>query len=293
MQEKNLDSLFAEFVEWGSAHYAARTVDTYRCLLSRFIKFVGEKKVSQIQIQDITRYIIHLKKKGYAESSVAFMIISIRVFFKYLHLRRIIEWDYQLIKIPRYVSKSHPTIELDEARSMIKSVRADDFRGLRDKMILQFLFATGMRVSELAELTLEELDIENRYAIIISKKSRKRRRIFWCENTAGVLDTYLLEREQWAYDDHLIINCSKTHFGKKVTTRTIQRVVKRHRQGSRVVPHSFRHGLAKDLIKKGANMRSVQEILGHKTLQTVETYTRLYDEEVKVDYDKHRGKLDS
>lgn len=278
-----------EFVEWGSSHYAARTVQTYNDLLSRFLKFSSKVTIEEVDITDITAYVVHLKKKGYAESSVAYSIISLRVFFKYLFMRRLTNWDYQLIKVPKYVSKNFPTVTRDEVASMMKNVRRRDFLGLRDRMVIQFLFATGLRVSELCDLRLSDLDTEEREGIILSKKSRKKRVIYWDLRTHYVLKSYLYERELYASTDHFVIGLNRASIGRGVTPRTIQRVISKYRApGTSTVPHSYRSGLITDMLEEGVSLQVMKDILGHSSLRSLDPYARVKKPYAKKEYRRVR-----
>lgn len=281
-----LSEALKQYIEWASCFKAPRTVQVYEQLIGRFIKHVGDKDIKDIDIRVISQYIAHLQKK-YAESTVMNMIVSVRVLFKFLYERGVLVWDYRLIPIPKYTQKSFPSVEKKEALKMIDRVHIKDFQTLRNKTIISFLYATGCRVSELCDLRVGEL--KDQYAVIRTKKSRKLGRIFWDKQTDFLLRIYLEERKRVANTDHVFVSVARNIRGGKLSTRSIERIVESYRRGTRVVPHSFRHALAEDLVKKNVGLRHIQEILRHESLRSLETYTRLHDQELKKVYDKHRG----
>jgi len=282
-----LSEALNQFSEWGSSRYAIRTVHTYSGLIGRFISFSGDKYINEINIINITSYFMHLKTKDYAESSLAYMMISLRQFFKFLFLRHLIDWDYQLISIPKYVSKSYIPAEPKDAKAIIDNMRGDNFKSLRDKLIISFLYSSGVRVSELCSLQLSDLLLDQKYGNIISKKNRQPRMVFWDDATDQLLKKYLPERRLWANSDYLVISVACQNKGKKMTTRSVQRLVSTHRQpDSNITPHSFRHGLGMRAVKSKIHPRYIQKILGHKNINSSQIYLDVHDIDVVEAYNQ-------
>jgi len=295
MNDSNQTLEFAidQFLEWGSAHYSNRTIITYSSLLDKCKKHFGpEKSLAEIRPVHISQYIFTLKKAGYAESSIAYMLTAIRVLFKFLQLHGQTTWDYRLVQIPKYTSKHFPTVRKDVVDELAGNIRIDDLKGLRDKAIVLFLYATGVRVSELCDLTIEEIDEDTMRGTIVTKKSRKQRMILWDYETNETLKQYLAEREQWATTDHVFISLTKhpDYFGGKLTTRSVQRIIAKHRpKGRRIVPHSFRSGLATDMLENRVSLRVIQESLGHQSMASLEPYARVHNVELEREYRRVRG----
>ena len=281
-----LEEALNDFVEWGSAHYSPRTIELYGSLVKKFVRYMGNVNVSDIDITHISKYVGNLKKQNYAQSSVTHMIVSLRVFFKFLYHRRLIEWEYALIRIPKYVSKHFPTVRKEETMAMMKQITRSDLIGLRDKAIISFLYSTGLRVSELCDLTVEDIDTDLRRGTVVTKKSLKDRMILWDRLTNELLLKYLEVREEIARDEHIFVSSIN---GTRLSTRTIQRIVQKYRVGRRVVPHSFRSGLGTDLLENGANLRIIQKTLGHSSLRSLEPYTRVMDFALEKEYRRIRG----
>ena len=174
---------------------------------------------------------------------------------------------------------------------MMQSVQTNDFIGLRDKAILSFLYATGIRVSELCDLDMEDIDTEQMRGSILNKKSSKRRVIFWDPVTNGILSKYLLEREKWATDEFVFISMdtNRKYRGGRLTTRSVQRIVKKYRIDRRVVPHSFRSGLLTDMLEAGSNIKIIQKAAGHSSINSLDPYARVSDPLLESEYRRIRG----
>ena len=267
--------------------YAPSTVRTYNDLVGRFVKFIGpEKTISELEITDITRYFVHLKSKGYYESSIAFMMVALRQFMKYLFLRGETRWDYQLVAVPKYVSRSFSPIESSEAKAMIDGIREEKFTGMRDKTLLSFLYSSGMRVSEICSLELRDLRLNDHHGSIISKKNRKIRMVFWDTKTDELMKRYLPQRKLWSSSDHVFISMDRRNRGGRLSTRSVQRLVADLRPRSDISPHSFRHGLGMRAVKSGIHPRYIQKILGHKNINSSQVYLDVHDEDVVTAYAK-------
>lgn len=261
-----------EFTTWGIARYASITVSTYTDFLKRYIEFVGDKDISLTDITDVNNYYLCLKKKDYHDSSIALTMVAIRQFFRFLFLRQLITWNYELIGVPKFVSRSHMPIETSEARQMIDKIKTDNFYALRDKTIISFLYSSGVRVSELCKL--QTSDLRANHAIIFSAKNHKQRMVLWNEETDKLLKEYLGQRK--SKTDYVFI----AKHGGKFTTRGIQRIVKKYRLNTRVTPHSFRHGLGTRLVRNNVHPRYIMEILGHKNISSSQVYMQICNNEV-------------
>lgn len=284
-----------KFVEWGNSdrcRYKPRTVEVYNDLVQRFIKFMGGRDIllKDVTDDDITKYSIHLQTSNYAKSSIASMLISIKQFFKFLFLRRLNDLDFQLIEVDDYVSNSYIPVETEDAKKMIDGIKIENFRTLRDKTILSFLFESGLRVSELCDLKIGELMLDKGYGVIISKKNLVKRMVFWNKEAHELLEKYIKQRNIYARSEHLFITLDvrKKYKFKRISTRTIERLVKKHRPEGKegIVPHSFRHALGMRAVVSGIHPRYIQQILGHKNLNSSQIYMDVCDIDVRNAYKK-------
>lgn len=265
--------------------YAPTTLSTYSTLIERFIAHIGNRETSLVNIIDVVKYFQYLKKRGYAESSIAYMMISIRVLFKFIGIRGEASFDYQLISIPKYIQKSHTPVEPSEIDQMLEAMPLNDPADIRNRAMISFLFSSGVRVSELCDLKVGEMNIEERYANIISKKNRVPRMVFWDTRTGLLLHDYLPLREGTAASDNLFI-CFKRNKGMKMTTRSVERIFKRYRVNETSKPHGCRHGFGMRMMRSNVNLRNAQVMLGHKSLSSSERYLRTYNPDLVREYQK-------
>lgn len=275
-----------EFAEWGAAKYAPRTVSTYSSLIRRFVEHADDRDVADVGIADVVAYHAYLRSRNYADSSVAYSMLSLRQFFRFLFLRRVVEWDYQLIPVPRYVTKSHRSMEPAVAAGMINGIREGRFRDLRDKAMLSFLYATGVRVSELCALSLGDVGPDRMETVIVTRKNRVRRIIFWDPGTHALLRRYLAELPLWSRSDALWITLDRRTRGRRLGIRSAQRIFNGRRPDASYVVHSARHGMGTDLAASREDIRSAQKILGHLSIRSTQTYSQLSDPALRESYDR-------
>ena len=206
-KDLTLDEALNSFILWIGARYSARTMSAYTGLIKRFIKHVGgERMVSSITIDEVNGYNVGLAKKNYADSSRCYMMLSVRRLFEYLLLIRVIDWDFRAINIPKYENKSYEPVETKFAVKMIEGIMEDNFKNVRNKAILCYLYAIGARVSELCNLRVENLRMDGGCAVITSSKNKIRRMLPWDDRTQKIFKKYLEIRKELANSDYLFIS---------------------------------------------------------------------------------------
>lgn len=270
-----LSEAAALFSEYAHGSYAPRTALIYTGHVSRFLAWVGERDLEDLDPIELTRYSDGLRRRGQADSSRAFALVALRQFFKFLFFRRAIDWDYRMIRIPPYEQNSHPPIPAEQARQMLQNVGLDgSFKKLRDYSILLMLWDTGVRVSELCALTVGQLQLDRRTARIISKKNREPRFLFWGEKTGEILTRYLPMRTAYAKTNHVFISLDRARGrGGKLTTRSVERIVASYRTPDfHATPHTYRHAFGRDLMAAGALPRPAQLLMGHRNISSIEVY---------------------
>ena len=288
--------MFAEisrFAEWGTCRYAARTVETYTSLLKKFALFVPGKSAPEVTLDDVTAYYRHLRGRDCHDATIAYSMIAIRQFFRLLFLEKKVSWDYELIGVPKYVHDSFVAVEPLEGWRMSEKVAATDFRTLRDKTMLAFLYASGVRVSELVRLTVSDMRTDRMFAVIVSAKNRVRRMVFWDCRTAALLARYLPQRQEVAKCGCLFVSMDHRSRGGRLTTRSVERLVVSVRDRPEVTPHSFRHGLGMRAVQSGIHARHIQKILGHKSLASSQCYMDVDDDDLTAAYGRISGVLDN
>ncbi len=276
--------MFEDFKLWLNS-YSPRTQKTYTELVQKFLLWV-KKDPQSITIMDINAYQLFLKNKV-KDITIAYSLIALRRFFYYLYSRRAIKWDWEIIKIPKFVAKSHRPATTEETQRILDmSVRT--FKDLRNKTIISFLYSSALRVSELCDLLASDIDTSKQFTVIVSKKNRQKRMVFWNQETNDLLKQYLPQRGERAESEFLFISLDRKNYGKKLSTRSVQRFVRCRATSCQIqgiTPHSFRHGLGVRSVQSGLNPRYTQLILGHKNINSSQIYMQIADPDVKRAYE--------
>ncbi|RJQ24418.1 hypothetical protein C4577_07960 [Candidatus Parcubacteria bacterium] len=283
------------------------TIRNYRFYLQRFVNWLAanysNKNIKDLDIDTIRRYRLYLSQLSDDEGltlkrvTQSYHIIALRSFLRFL-----VKNDYEVlapekIDLPKGESKSLKFLEENHLRELFNSVDVSDEKGLRDRAILEALFSTGLRVSELVKLNRSQINFETREFGVIGKGGRARI-VFVSDSAAFWIERYLAIRG----DDFkpLFIRYSKgidaTSAGEKMrlTARSVERIVEKYVKLSKIPvkasPHTLRHSFATDLLSNGADLRSVQEMLGHKNISTTQIYTHVTNPQLKDIHKKfHKG----
>lgn len=264
------------------------TVNSYRFDLTEFIKYLENEKIeiTKVSPQDIQNYINLCAKRGVEATTIARYVSSIRTFFKYLVINEYIDENpSEFIERPKIV-RDIPLFLTEQEVEMVKNSilqnEPNDARKVRDITIVELLFSCGLRVSELVNLKLEDINLNNDY-IIVRGKGNKQRIIPIGSIAKRYLMEYLLVRkktlEKLSYDDGYVFI---SRLGKKISRVSVWKTIKKHvilsGLDSKVSVHTFRHTFATEMLKNGADLRSVQELLGHKSILATQIYTHITDE---------------
>lgn len=297
-----LQDLLPQFSRWLSVEkgYSLKTVESYGRDLAEFASFVEVgHDVRQIESRVVRSFVYALngKNKG---SSVARKLSALRTFFRHLLREGIITHDpVAPIATPKQEKHMPVFLTVDEVFSLLEMPGNEDTFGSRDRAILEILYSTGVRVAELAALDLDRLDSDEGMLRVTGKGNRER--LVPVGNPAlEALSQYLpqrtlLTRERIARGEApenkaVFLN----HRGVRLTTRSIERIVKMYSQragiAARVTPHALRHSFATHLLEMGADLRTVQELLGHVSLSTTQRYTHLNMDHLSEVYDRAHPK---
>ena len=270
-----------------------KTRENYERYLLKFFGFAKTKTESDITIDDVKNFRMHLARLSHAKGSVyekstqSYYIIAIRNFLKYL-----IKNDYKVlspdkIELPKIPTRQIETIEYDDLERLLSSPKGDDVRSLRDKAILEVFFSTGLRISELCSLN-RYIDL-SRGEFTVRGKGNKLRVVFLSESARKAIKNYLDKRTD--ADEALFVSYTKAKNPKvigRIIPRAVQRLVDAYAKKSgipkKIHPHLLRHSFATDLLVNGADIRSVQEMLGHANISTTQIYTHLTNKELHEIY---------
>lgn len=262
-----------------------KTKDVYERALKRFIEFGLIARVSQITSSKIRDFRIHLAEKtDLKKVTQAYYVIAIRNFLRYLLKRGFDVPSPDEIELPAMPKRQIEIIEFRDLERLLAAPDGERLRALRDRAILETLFSTGLRVSELCALN-RTLNLE-RGEISVRGKGEKLRLIFLSARAKKALAAYLDKRAD--AEDALFVCLSRTNPPRalgRIAPRAIQRLIQFYARKAgiplRVTPHTLRHLFATDLLVNGADLRSVQELLGHANVQTTQIYTHLTNKELR------------
>lgn len=279
-----------EVVRKASEH----TVRAYARDLADFVAFLeveGLKEWQQVTTVLLRQYLNWLFVKGYERRSIARKLSSVRSFFRFLARMGYITVNPALdLKQPKLPQKLPSVLEVSEIEQLFSSIKTSTPRGLRDRAILELLYATGLRVSEVANLRISDIDFAEKLVRVKGKGSKERiallhdEALHWLERYITVSRPILLKRSKQVTD---IVFVSQK--GTPLTVRQIHRIVDNYARkflGRRISPHALRHSFATHLLEGGADLRVIQELLGHSSLAATQIYTRLSRTHLKRTYEK-------
>ena len=268
-------------------NYSKKTFENYNRDLNKFFKFLNDYKIKDIKkITKETVRLYFLKQKNnnisnrtlgrYYSSLNSFFIYSIEHEYIGVNPLKFIDYPKYTKKIPEYIYDCQLEKLLNEKTS--ENVEIE----LRNKLIIHLLLDTGVRVSELVNIKVRDIDVEERIIKVFGKGS-KERFVFFTSKTKELLINYFIKRKEKAITDNLLIN----YKGEKLTERSVQKIIKLvgEKIGLDIHPHLLRHTFATDLLNKGADIRMIQELLGHENLDTTQIYTHVSNSRVKEVYD--------
>ena len=296
----NLIKLKREFLEYLEIEKgrSLKTVENYDRYLKRFFEFTkinDPAKITDDKVREFRLWLNRQKsnqKKGETlkKKTQNYYLIALRVFLKYLAKRDVKSLSPDKIELAKVGERSLDLISHDELMRLMSSPDIKDLKGMRDKAILELLFSTGLRVSELCSLNID-IDLK-KDEMPIRGKGEKVRVVFLSEKAKSSVDKYLKARKDM--EEALFVSFGVKNKTSRLTPRSVERIVKYYaiKAGitKNVTPHVIRHSFATDLLQNGADLRSVQIMLGHANIATTQVYTHLTDKHLRDIHKKFHGK---
>lgn len=305
MASNKLSELKRQFLEYTEIEKgrSLRTVVNYEHYIDRFLGFAKTENPKDITDDLVREYRLWLNRQsaGVAAAKGAslkkktqnYYLIALRSFLKYLMKRGVTSLGPEKIELAKTPERSLDLISRAELDRLMDAPQGDDVKTLRDKAILELLFSTGLRVSELCSLD-RDLDLKND-EFSVRGKGEKVRVVFLSDGARVALKKYLDKRKDM--DDALFVQFGKNAAGKenlKLTPRSVERIIKHYaiKAGitKKVTPHVIRHSFATDLLQNGADLRSVQMLLGHANIGTTQIYTHVTDKHLRDIHKKFHNK---
>ena len=306
--ERSLTALVRKFLEnlEVERNCSKLTVRNYGHYLNELIKFLTSSgvrvpSVDDINLETVRSWRLFLSRKPGTDGSLktvtqGYYVIALRSFLKWLIKNDIGAMQPEKLDVPKSKEHSLKFLNKEQVERLLNQPLLSSKTGLRDKAILELLFSSGLRVSELANLNRDQIDLKVREFGVVGKGGRARV-VFISKRSAEFLDRYLRSRLD-RYKPLFIrmsggFRVSATDKEMRLTVRSIQRLIKKYARQARLpvaaTPHTLRHSMATDLLRSGADLRSVQEILGHKNIATTQIYTHITDARLREVHEKYHS----
>lgn len=293
---QKLKSQFLEYLEIEKGR-SIKTVENYDRYLARFLAHTKVSSPSKITEQMVREFRLHLNRQAGTSGTMKhktqnYYMISLRAFLKFLRKREIDSLNPERIELAKVGQRDLDLISSNELERLMLGPNGNGLRALRDRAILELFFSTGLRVSELCSLN-RDLDL-SRDEFSIRGKGEKVRVVFLSPAAKAAVRAY--EQKRGDVDDALFVQMGKNSKNAKdirLTPRSVERMVKQYAIKAgitrKVTPHVIRHSFATDLLENGADLRSVQALLGHSNIATTQVYTHITDKHLREVHKRFHG----
>ncbi len=286
--EKEIDR-FIEYLKY-QRNYSNFTCNNYNKDLNEYNSFILSNKINykNMDYNEAKEYVIYLNKKNDAKSTISRKLSSLRTFYKYLVLNNKVESNpFLLVSSPKKEKRIPKFINYNNMEEILNVPNIKTKEGQRERVILEVLYASGVRVSELVNIKLKDIDFSNKNILILGKGS-KERLVSFGDYALEYINLYLKEGRKLLLDgvksDYLIVGKKS----EKLTTRRVEQIIddiiKRTSIKLNITPHMFRHTFATHLLDNGCDLLVVQELLGHASLSSTEIYTHVSNEHLREVY---------
>ena len=268
------------------------TVLSYNRDLTKFIKYLRTNKITsldKVEEKDLEKYIKELNDNGFKSATVSRNIASLKAFFHYLNNEGVLSNDpTKSLKSPKIEKKIPEILTTDEVFALLEQPSGDSPKEIRDKAMLELLYATGIRVSEL--INLEASDVNLKTSSILCRDGSKSRTIPYGKKAKDALTRYLEDAREAIVDNKestiLFANCSGQKMSRQGFWKLIKHYAKKAGIESDITPHTLRHSFAAHLVENGADLRSVQEMLGHSDISTTQIYANMSHSHIREVYNR-------
>jgi integrase/recombinase XerD len=258
------------------------TIEAYERDIRSFASFLPLKNWKEVQPESILAFISFLKDRSFVSSSICRALVAVKVFLRFLKKEREISVDLgRYFDMPKFWQLVPEVLSFQEVEDLLSQPRANDFLGARDKAILELLYATGMRVSELCQLKINDL---NDTFVKVRGKGKKERLIPVGKKAIAAVDHYLCEFRTLAGEENAPLFISRR--GKQIDRISVWSRVKFYAKlagvKKSISPHTLRHSFATHLLDNGADLRLIQDMLGHEDIGTTDRYTHVTGNRLKA-----------
>ncbi|NQS99963.1 MAG: site-specific tyrosine recombinase XerD [Candidatus Omnitrophica bacterium] len=279
-----------EFINYISVEkgLAENTISSYRRDLNKYIDYLEKnniKSLSQVKRKDVTSFMLDLKDKGLNSNSIAHALVAVKVLHRFLVSERYLKDDITgVLSLPKLWKRLPEVLSLADVDKLLRAPNLKLRLGIRDKAFLELIYATGMRVSEVTNLKLIDLNLDMGFAKCIGKGQKER--IIPIGTFAQKALSRYIEKARPGFakakdEPYLFLS----RLGKKISRQTFWKTIKVYAKKCKfkkeIAPHTLRHSFATHLLERGADLRTVQEMLGHSDISTTQIYTHINKERLK------------
>lgn len=255
--------------------------------LNEYLENQGIQSISDVTETTLNSYILFLEKEGKAASTVSRYIASVKAYFEYcVKQDLLVASPAEHLKPPRVEKKFPEILTMEEAQRLLEQPDLESDKGMRDKAMLELLYATGIRVSELLTLKVTDMNLHMEY--VVCHEKHRERIIPIGEDVANTMAIYLERtRPQMIHDetnDYLFVNCAGRQMSRQGFWKLIKAYAEKAEIDKEITPHTFRHSFASHLLENGADLQSVRRILGHTDVATTQMYVQMKTASKKSTY---------
>ncbi len=287
--EKQINN-FLEFLK-NDKKLSENTLQSYRRDIVQYEEYISKKNTDYLNVEseDIGSYLKYLQKSNKKSSTISRSLASIRSFYQYLLRTKVITKDpTDGIQSPKIEKKAPSVLSSQEVELLLEQPSTEDLKGMRDKAMLEFAYATGMRVTEIISLDIDSVNLDQGF--VVCKNGAKQRNIPLGTMSLKALKDYIEKARPIIIKDDSIKALFVNINGKRLTRQGFWKIVKYYKEqahiSKEITPHVLRHSFATHLLQNGADLKAIQTMLGHSDISSTQVYMQFQDESIKNIYRK-------
>lgn len=289
-----IEDVISKYLEYviKELNYSEETLKNYRNDLNNYCTFLKNKKINYLTInkEEIMAYLKYLDSLKYSNNTTSRHLSSLRSFYNYLVEIKMLKTNiYKRIRNPKVEKKLPNYLNIIEIENILESIEEKTKEDIRNKCLFEMLYSTGIRVSEASNIKIKDID-KGTLSIRIFGKGSKERIVYYGNLAEKILNKYLEVRNEFLIkgdNDYLFLNKNGDKLSRSSMEYIINKIIDKSCVNHKISPHVLRHSFATHLLDNGADLRSVQELLGHENMNTTEIYTHVSNERLKAAYLKY------
>lgn len=274
---------YLEYISY-QKKYSENTIIGYEEDLEFFKKYTEERKINFLKVdyEVIRKFYNYMDSLKFSKNTISRKVSSLRSFYKYLARNSYISYNpFSLTKGPKKDKLLPKFLYYNELEELFNACNLDNLYGIRDRLILEMLYATGMRVGELENVKIKDINLYDN-SIKILGKGNKERIVYFGEYAREILDLYLSKRNDTS--EYLFINNHKKRLTARGISYILNKIIDKTSLNTKISPHMIRHSFATHMLNEGCDLLTVQELLGHESLRATQVYTHVTNDRLKDVY---------